>query len=413
LGFGLFRVFRGSFRQDFAQERRNYGFVYSEADGCLSGGNGDDTKDCFTRWRDGEPYGKATFLFLEISLMKVTVAVFLLLISLIAIGQQNDKQSTYSPPGKLVDVGGYKLHLNCIGKSGPAVVLIAGAGDFSFDWGLVQPDVASFTRVCSYDRAGLAWSDPGPMPRTMRQDAYELHALLRAARIKAPYVLVGHSLGGLIARVYAEQYPNEVAGMLLVDSTHEDTVLIFNGKLVRIREHAKAIPIPAVQTMKSSPPKPPTKEDLEQFESNQKHSGPPKISSPFDKLSAATQAMRLWALSQPPRAARSTDFWAEELQAMNTARAKTPYQLGDRPLVVLLAKSGYGNTPRGISANEWKHFNEEKRQQKVELTNLSRNSKLVVAERSGHHIQLDEPQVVTEAIRLVVDAVRRRTKLTP
>jgi pimeloyl-ACP methyl ester carboxylesterase len=345
--------------------------------------------------------------------MKVTVTVFLLLLSVIAVGQQKDKQPTYSPPGKLVDIGGYRLHLNCTGKSGPTIVLIAGAGDFSFDWGLVQRDVTRFARVCSYDRAGLAWSDPGPTPRTMRQDAHELQLLLRAARIKAPYVLVGHSIGGLIARVYAEQYPGEVAGMVLVDSTHEDTTLMYQGKLVRVREGSTGIVVPPVQTMRSSPPKPPTAADIAQFEFNQKMFGAPKTEPPFDKLSASTQAMRLWFRSQPPRAAAGSDFWAEELQAMYIARAKTPYQLGDKPLVVLLAKPAAGNPPPGISADEWKRVNEEKRQQKVGLASLSRNSKIMVAERSGHHIQLDEPHVVTGAVRLVVNAVRRRSKLAP
>ena len=344
--------------------------------------------------------------------MKVTMIMFLLL-SMIAGGQQKDKKPTYSPPGKLVDVGGYRLHLNCTGKSGPAVVLIAGAGDFSFDWGLVQPDVSRFTRACSYDRAGLAWSDPGPTPRTMRQEAYELHALLKAARIKAPFVLVGHSIGGLIARVYAERYPDEVAGMVLVDPTHEDTTLMYQGKLVRVREGAKGVAVPPVQTMHSSPPKPPTAEDIEQFEFNQKMFGAPKTEPPFDKLPVSTQAMRLWFRSQPPRTAAGPDFWAEELQAMYVARAKTPYQLGDKPLVVLLAKPNGGNPPPGVSADEWKRINEEKRQQKVDLANLSRNSKLMVAERGGHHIQFDEPHVVTDAVRLVVDAVRRRSRLAP
>ena len=305
------------------------------------------------------------------------------------------------------------MHLNCTGKSGPTVVLIAGAGDFSFDWGLVQSGVSRFARVCSYDRAGLAWSDPGPTPRTMRQDAYELHTLLKAARIKAPYVLVGHSIGGLIARVYAEQYPDEVVGMVLVDSTHEDTTLMYQGKLVRVREGAKGMAVPPVQTMQSSPPKPPAAEDIEQFEFNQKMFGAPKTEPPFDKLPASTQAMRLWFRSQPPRAAAGPDFWAEELQAMYIARAKTPYQLGDKPLVVLLAKPDGGNPPPGISADEWKRINEEKRQQKIGLANLSRNSKLIVAERSGHHIQFDEPRVVTDAVHLVVDAVRRRSRLAP
>src|SRR5512138_1904384 len=127
--------------------------------------------------------------------MKIAATALLLLLSVIAVAQQKGKQPAYPPPGKLVDVGGYRLHINCTGQDGPAVVLIAGGGDFSFDWGLVQPDVSRFARVCSYDRAGLAWSDPGPTPRTMRQDAYELHTLLAVAGIKAPYVLVGHSIG--------------------------------------------------------------------------------------------------------------------------------------------------------------------------------------------------------------------------
>lgn len=345
--------------------------------------------------------------------MKVAAAALVLLVSLIAVAQQQDDKRAYAPPGKLVSVGGYRLHLDCIGKTGPTVVLIAGAGDFSFDWGLVQPGVSRFTRVCSYDRAGLGWSDPGPTPRTMRQDAYELHTLLKAARIKAPYMLVGHSIGGLIARVYAEQYPKDVAGMVLVDPTHEDTTLMYQGKLVRVREGAKGIAVPPVQTMRSSPPKPPAAEDIKQFEFNQKMFGAPKTAPPFDKLPASTQAMRLWFRSRPPRAAAGPDFWAEELQAMYLARARTPYQLGDKPLVVLLAKPVGGDAPPGIADDEWKRINEEKRQQKVELTNLSRNSRLVVAEKSGHHIQLDEPQVVIGAVRLVVDAVRRRTRLAP
>jgi pimeloyl-ACP methyl ester carboxylesterase len=344
--------------------------------------------------------------------MKVTAAAFLLL-SLVAVAQQQDNKRSYPPPGKLVDVGGYRLHLKCTGKDGPTVVLIAGAGDFSFDWGLVQPGVSRSARVCSYDRAGLAWSDPGPTPRTMRQDAYELHALLRAARIKAPYVLVGHSIGGLIARVYAGEYPAEVAGMVLIDPTHEDTTLMYQGKLVRVREGAKGLPVPPAQTLQTSPPQPPVKEDIEQFEFNKKMFGAPKTEPPFDRLPASVQAMRLWFRSQPPRAAAGPDLWAEELQAMYMARAKSPYQLGDMSLVVLLPKPEYGRPPPGISAEDWKRINEEKRQQKVELTNLSRNSRLVVAGKSGHHIQLDEPQVIIGAVRLVIDAVRRRTRLGP
>jgi pimeloyl-ACP methyl ester carboxylesterase len=317
----------------------------------------------------------------------------------------------YPPTGKLVDIGGYKLHINATGTGRPTVVLIAGAGDFSFDWSLVQPEVSRFARVASYDRAGMAWSDLGPTPRTMAQDAYELHLLLRKAALPAPYVLVGHSVGGLIARVYASQYPQEVAGMVLVDSTHEDTTLMYQGKLVRIRGTAQARPVPPVQTMKTSPPKPPTEEDKKQAEFNAQVFGPPKIEPPFDKLPPDVQKMRLWMLAHPRLSASTDDYWPEELQAMYVARAANPTPLGDKPLIVLVA-SGKGETaPSEISAEEWKRLGEEKRSQKVGMVSLSRNHGLIFAEQSGHHIQLDEPQLVIDAIHQVVESAHKHTDL--
>jgi len=202
-----------------------------------------------------------------------------------------------------------------------------------------------------------------------------------------------------------------VAGIVLIDSTHEDTTLMINGKLVHMRELAQTDPVPPVQTMRSSPPRPAAKEDLNQFEFNLKTFGAPKISAPFDKLPAAVQAIRLWFLSQPPRAAGGQDFLPEELRDMFAARAKKPFALGNLPLVILLPKPGYGDPPPGIEASEWRRVNEEKRQQKIEFTNLSHNSRLIVAERSGHHIQLDEPQVVIDAVRLMVEAARRHQTL--
>ncbi|HEX8723140.1 MAG TPA: alpha/beta hydrolase [Pyrinomonadaceae bacterium] len=341
--------------------------------------------------------------------MKTIVTAFLLLLPLSAAARQKEP----APPGRLLDVGGYRLHINCTGTGGPAVVLVAGAGDFSFDWGPVQPGVSRFARVCSYDRAGLAWSDPGPTPRTMLQDAAELHALLRAAGVRPPYVLVGHSIGGLIARVYAERYPRETAALVLVDPTHEDTVLMYQGKFVRVRDGARGRLVPAPQTVRNSPPRPASKEDVEQFEFNRKVFGAPKIEPPFDKLPARARAARLWFLSRPPRSAAGEDFWAEELQAMYEARAKSPRPLGDTPLVVLLPGPEHGDPPQGISADEWRSVNEEKRRQKEGLTDLSRNSRLVVSAKSGHHIQLEEPRAVVGAVRLAVTAARRGTGLPP
>lgn len=186
---------------------------------------------------------------------------------------------------------------------------------------------------------------------------------------------------------------------------------MINGKLVHMRDLARPDPVPAVQTLKSGPPKPATKEDLDEFRSNLK-SNPPGIEAPFDKLPASVQAMRIWFLKQPPRNnGGGMDFLAEELRDMYEARARTPYLLGNLPLLILLPKADYGQPPPGIEADEWRRVNEEKRQQKIELTNLSHNSKLIGAENSGHHIQLDEPQVVIDAVRLIVETLRQHKTL--
>src|SRR6266581_4367311 len=144
--------------------------------------------------------------------------------------------SMYPPPGRLVDVSGYRLHIHCTGSGGPgpAIILDAGNGGSSLDWSLVQPGVATFTRVCSYDRAGYGWSESGPTPRSSGRIVRELHTLLVNTGVPGPYVLVGHSFGGLNMRLYAYTYPQEVAGLVLVDSSHENNptarVAIQNGQ---------------------------------------------------------------------------------------------------------------------------------------------------------------------------------------
>jgi len=122
-----------------------------------------------------------------------------------------------APSGRLIDVGGWRLHLNCLGESKegrPTVILEPGIGDFSVEWSLVQPRIASAARVCSYDRAGDGWSDLGPYPRTLHQIVYELHTLLERANVRPPYVLVGHSYGGWLVQLYASDYRAQVAGVV-------------------------------------------------------------------------------------------------------------------------------------------------------------------------------------------------------
>jgi pimeloyl-ACP methyl ester carboxylesterase len=155
-------------------------------------------------------------------------ALFLLLIVAGAIyqavGAARD-HAAFPPPGRLVDVGGYKLHLHCTGEAAagqPTVILETLAGGISAYWGWVQPEIAKTTRVCSYDRAGRAWSEPASGPLSLAQTVADLHTLLVSARVEGPYVLVGHSIGGIYMREFAETYPAEVVGMVLVDAAHPD-----------------------------------------------------------------------------------------------------------------------------------------------------------------------------------------------
>lgn len=160
-----------------------------------------------------------------------------------ALATRVDRRN-FPPPGKLVDVGGYRLHINCAGAGHPTVVFEAGALAISSTAGWVQPLIARHTRVCSYDRAGLGWSEPGPEPRDALHIVRELHTLLRNAGETPPFVLAGASSGGLLVRVYADQYPEDVAGLALVDSSHPDQDARFEkllGKRSFLQNHLSVL----------------------------------------------------------------------------------------------------------------------------------------------------------------------------
>jgi pimeloyl-ACP methyl ester carboxylesterase len=164
---------------------------------------------------------------------------------------------TQKPTGKLVDLGGFRLHVNCTGNGSPTVVVENGLGDFSVDWILVQERVAHFARVCTYDRAGYARSDPGPKPRTFSQINLELHDALAKLGERSPFVLVGHSYGGPVVRNFVATYPQEVTGMVLVDAAHEGLrVGIGGGKTIRLGADAKGIAIPPAHKQVTAADKP-------------------------------------------------------------------------------------------------------------------------------------------------------------
>ena len=177
-------------------------------------------------------------------LIRILAMTWLFLPGLAILSHAAD-QAAPPPSGKMVDLGGHHLHVHCTGHGSPPVLVETGLGDFSFDWTLVQARVARFTRICTYDRAGYAWSDPGPLPRSFAQINLELHDALQKLGEKGPFVLVGHSYGGPVVRNYASVYPDEVAGIVLVDAAHEGLrVQVGPKQTIRLGADVQQQPIP-------------------------------------------------------------------------------------------------------------------------------------------------------------------------
>jgi pimeloyl-ACP methyl ester carboxylesterase len=274
------------------------------------------------------------------------------------------------PPGILVDIGSHKLHVRCAGPATktPTVILEAGGGAYSTVWSKMQAVLDDRVRSCAYDRAGLGWSGVGPTPQTMRQEVFELHALLQAGKIPGPYILVGHSIGGLLVRLYADRYGSEVSGIVLAAGTHESARLGVIGKgWVRVREQATGRPIPEPSTR--TPP-----------------AGSVQTYDP------------------------SEDYFAEELALLYRARLANREPLGDTPLLVL-APTRQDPPPPGTPAELWAELRVEKDDQATGLVLLSRNSRLIRDPTSGHQIHADNPQLVARAIEEVLAAAVKGTRL--
>ncbi len=266
------------------------------------------------------------------------------------------------PPGRLVDIGGYRLHLWCTGDGAPAVILDTGLGGSTPGWGFVQPDVARFTRVCSYDRAGMGYSDPGPSPRTARRIASELAELLARSGIGGPVVLVGASIAGFNVRVFASDHPERAAGLVLVDASHED----------------------------------------------QAHEMPPMAR--FVPLLSTIGVLRLFGVSfglsvesLAPSVrpfARATNFRAAGYQAAadeiihildSAAEVRSSRRKLTIPVLVVTGGQGSDETWRQLQRDQ---------------ASLSDRGCLMVAQQSGHVVSSDQPAIVVDAIRTVVETAR-------
>jgi pimeloyl-ACP methyl ester carboxylesterase len=299
----------------------------------------------------------------------------------------------YPAPGKLVDIGNYQLHINCTGAGSPTVILDAGLGGTSLDWSKVQPVVARFTRVCSYDRAGYGWSQTGPGPRTSQQIVTELHALLAHAKINGPYVLVGHSAGGLNMRLYAYRYPQEVAGMVLLDATSEHQFAPFGT-------HPAYFPPQAVSA---------AAQVLQVF-SVAAYFGVTRLAlqtglAPLEDFAAYPPAVKPVLLAQVSQT-RYYSTQHDELAALQesaaqvrAARLASP-SYGKLPLIVLSQDYSQDQSAQGKQmAATWDALQQD-------MASLSSNSQHSVAQHSGHYIHLDRPDLAIAAIQSVWQQAR-------
>ena len=288
------------------------------------------------------------------------------------------------PPGQLVDVGGYRMHIYCIGEGSPTVVLDSGLGDSWLPWYKVQPSIAQFARVCSYDRGGLGWSDPSPHPRTSKVMAEELHTLLQRAGMAGPFVLAGHSFGGMNVRMYARLFPTEVAGVVLVDSVHPDQ------QRRRSPEQLRAIAaFLRVLGLKA-------------------HTIPFGVSRLMGWCGNGPAEIRPMLRTVECRWGPWQEHVAEESSFEESAEgARKAGPLGNIPLVVLSHDPDKLHPIPGSSPRPDKELNPQWEGLQSELAQLSTDSSRVIAKGSGHYIQYDRPDLVIEAVKRLVDQAGR------
>jgi len=300
-----------------------------------------------------------------------------------SVESSNDLR-THSPPGRLIEVNGYKMHLYCVGDGSPTVILESGLNDSWLYWYKVQPAVAKSTRVCSYDRAAVGWSDVQPEPPDSRNIALHLHSLLNNAGVKPPYILVGHSIGGIHIRVYQNMYPSDVVGMVLIDSSHPDQMKRFPSKLMKWS---------ALQRLEFKLVELAMPFGIPRFFGLLCGGGPAEIRD----MSRTLECQTRWIETQQTELNNFDNSAAE---------GRTTGSLGSMPLVVLSRDPDKGGLPGIIGADVAKQTDMAWGQMQEELSRLSTRGSHMVAKGAAHYVQLDRPDLVIDAIHLVVDASR-------
>jgi pimeloyl-ACP methyl ester carboxylesterase len=294
---------------------------------------------------------------------------------------RNKYRALYPPPGKMVSIGTHDIHLNCVGSGSPTVVFEADLDQYgSLSWVPVQESIGELTRACSYDRAGILWSEPGPLPRDGETIARELSTVLDAAGEEGPYILVGHAFGGAYIRIFAGEYPDDVCGMVLIESSHPEM-------LARFAEYGV---VPEIPDRNSRP----LILLLSHLGSPGRYKGnvynlPPEIYDPVQAFLPES----------------SMTWFDEKVESPNTLAEAGQYKyLGNWPLIVL-ATSG----PSPSLGDLGQKLDDLSLELQRELLLLSENSEFRSYE-IGHYPQLQRPEVVIEAIQ---DVLRRCDKTAP
>lgn len=279
--------------------------------------------------------------------------------------------AAYPPSGKLINVGGHQLHLDCRGEGSPAIVMDAGLGGSSLDWSLVAPELAQLTKVCTYDRAGMGWSEPGPLPRSPSRLADELFTLLKTGGVEGPYVMVGHSLAGKIIRLFAAGHPADVVGMILVDARSE--------------------------TIEAN-------SDMETFAKGLEAQGTTySLARTFGiarLFGGATMGLPL----VPPALATQMALFATDPAAIAETTAEGLSRIDDDPV---LATQSLGSMPLAVVAAGENMQDPEWATAQDAMSKLSTRGQLIIAHGSGHAVHLQSPAIVIDAIRSVMDEVSR------